>query len=547
MKDWYMFFRKYYFPRRLKIVFYIMFSIIHKITLWFIPIYTQNLIDVVFLKETTSMLNKYGILLFMILIIFLFSLSSKLFLQDLIENSIQNEMKLNCIKHISEIPYSVFLEKETGYFLQRFNIDIEKVRSIILEIPVMLPINILFVCAMICLMVSLNIHITLFLFFLFPLFFLFSIICLPRIKHYQSCIAKESERINSCLEDNINGNYTLRVNHALSYIESKTKKLLSTLYRFQKKSIFWNMLYESFIINNAMNMALTIIYWYGGYLVLRGEISIGTLMAFSLCFSRLWDATNFIIATPREIKIAKLSLKRYTDFIAIKTEVKSMVNLDDCSCNLIKMDNVSISYNEKIILEKINLCIAQKDKIAIIGENGSGKTTIGNLLLKLIEPSSGEIFYNDINYKSLSSNELTKRINFISADPYLFQTTIKENIIMDVNINNFPSHYLLNEFFVEIKNKWNLDVNKIVTNKGQNLSSGERKLIQIIRGFIKDADVYILDEPLNFVDKEYKDVIISSIDKFYKDKMLLIISHDDSIFSICNKKYKISDKKLIQI
>lgn len=89
-----------------------------------------------------------------------------------------------------------------------------------------------------------------------------------------------------------------------------------------------------------------------------------------------------------------------------------------------------------------------------------------------------------------------------------------------------------------------------MTNKGQNLSSGERKLIQIIRGFIKDADVYILDEPLNFVDKEYKeykDVIISSIDKFYKDKMLLIISHDDSIFSICNKKYKISDKKLIQI
>ena len=86
-----------------------------------------------------------------------------------------------------------------------------------------------------------------------------------------------------------------------------------------------------------------------------------------------------------------------------------------------------------------------------------------------------------------------------------------------------------------------------MTNKGQNLSSGERKLIQIIRGFIKDADVYILDEPLNFVDKEYKDLIISSIDKFYKDKMLLIISHDDSIFSICNKKYKISDKKLIQI
>ena len=116
MKDWYMFFRKYYFPRRLKIVFYIMFSIIHRITLLFLPIYIQNLIDVVFLKETTSMLNKYGILLFMILIISLFSLSSKLFLQDLIENSIQNEMKLNCIKHISKIPYSFFGERKRDIF-----------------------------------------------------------------------------------------------------------------------------------------------------------------------------------------------------------------------------------------------------------------------------------------------------------------------------------------------------------------------------------------------------------------------------------------------
>ena len=128
----------------------------------------------------------------------------------------------------------------------------------------------------------------------------------------------------------------------------------------------------------------------------------------------------------------------------------------------------------------------------------------------------------------------------------MFDCTIKENIILNTDnkydINKFNKFLAQKDIkpLINIFNLNNLNLSTRVSNNSNNLSGGEKKIIQILRGLFLSGDIYILDEPLNYIDKKYKRIFIDFIKKNLANKTLIIISHDEEIFECCNKIYEIN-------
>lgn len=543
MKEVFKFFSKYYKNHKYNIILYELFAILHKGSIILIPIFTQKLIDTATNGNNLSEFMQYGFELCIIILFFITFLCSKYYLQNKIEISILNEIKFTILKKVNSISYNELINKDIGYFIQRINKDSDQIKSLIISDYTSLFINTVFVISIIIIMFKLNIILALILLVLLPTFIILSKTFLPKIAKTNETISQKGESINSYAEEMINGSFTLRTNNSAKYMLDKLKSILGEYYQAQIKETKYEMLFDFVLVTGIMNIATLANYFLGGYLVFMKVFSIGTLVEFTLYFSRLWDPIEFFMEFPKKLNISKVSLYRINELLSMQDDIDGPVT-ELYDFKSIEFKNVTFSYNNKTILDNINLKIKKGDKIGIIGSNGAGKSTFANLLVKIIKPSSGNILYNNTDYNSIDSYAIREKIILIPSDVYLFRVPIIENITLGHNDNY--NNKIINQIGITqlFEGKGN-DSNISIENKGQNLSGGEKKLIQIARGINRNGEVYILDEPLNYVDSQYKKIIIDFINNHFKDKTLIIISHDYEIFDDCNKIYSLENGKLI--
>ena len=199
-----------------------------------------------------------------------------------------------------------------------------------------------------------------------------------------------------------------------------------------------------------------------------------------------------------------------------------------------RKDSFPSEKEEKNILENISLTINKNDKIAILAESGSGKTTLIKLLLGFYKPQSGKILINNIDINDINIKDIRRKINYINQRTLLLNDTIINNMKFgnnksDNEITNLLKNYNLLTLF---KNS----VQQTVDIGGKNISLGMQKVIFLVRGILKESEVYIFDEPLTSLDKETRKKIIKMIGDYTKNKTLVIITHDNEILEIVNKK-----------
>ena len=537
--------KKYYKNRLAKIILYVIFSILHKSSIILIPVLTQRLIDTAVAHNNITQLNHYGLLFLGTVILFILFLSARYYLQNNIETLIVNDIKLELFNKINTIPYEKLINKDVGFFIQRLERDCNQIRELIISNYTTLFINIVYVLAIIAVMFRLNLLMTLLLLILLPIFVILSKIFVPKIEQLNGKLLEKGETINSYAEETINGNYTLRINNAISYMINKVTNLFHSFFKIQMKEIKYEIIYDFVLVTGMMNIATLVTYWLGGYLVFKNIFSVGTLVAFTLYFSRLWDPIELFMEFPKKIGIAKVSLDRINELLNIGSE--NDANNRNASLDkfeLLELKNIKFSYDDnRMIFNGLNFLVRKGDKIGINGSNGVGKSTLANLLIKIINPNEGDILYNGISYKDIGYVSIRDKVVLIPSDTYLFQTSINENI-------SFGSETVSKKertSFIDLENyftKKGIHFDSIIDNKGQNLSGGEKKLIQLARGISRDGEIYIFDEPLNYVDKNFRSIIIEFIKTNFKDKTIIIISHDPDVFQICDRIYWMNDGKL---
>ena len=208
---------------------------------------------------------------------------------------------------------------------------------------------------------------------------------------------------------------------------------------------------------------------------------------------------------------------------SVKKNDKSFRNGD------IVVSNVYHKYGDKFVLENVSVKINKGEKIAFVGEIGSGKTTIIKLIMGFQPLLMGDITIGGISINNISNTELRDKIFYIPQKPKLFNRTLYENIIY--GLNSPPSK----ESVVQLMNDLNLDVADIFEKKmdenvgveGNSLSGGQRQIVWLLRSIYRPSAILILDEPTSALDPDNKVVMISTIKKLSLGKTVIIISHDD--------------------
>jgi len=209
----------------------------------------------------------------------------------------------------------------------------------------------------------------------------------------------------------------------------------------------------------------------------------------------------------------------------------------------ITLSNIVIQYPKSNLEIKVdNLIINDNDKISITGQSGQGKTSIINLILGNIDSYKGQI---SIDGKDLKDVKLD--IGTVSQEIELFNMSIKDNLCLDKKISDEEIIRYLEELELNEVLLFEDNIYTIVGEKGLKLSTGQKRRINILRSYLMNKDIYILDEPTSNLDKHTEEIVVHFILKYFKDKTLIIATHNEKINDICSKFYTFENHHLIQI
>ena len=217
---------------------------------------------------------------------------------------------------------------------------------------------------------------------------------------------------------------------------------------------------------------------------------------------------------------------------------------------ILEIKNVSFSYRvNNRIFSGLNFTFKQGNIYALLGENGSGKSTLADLLTGLLKPTTGAIFFNGININDFEDDWFLK-VGYLSQTFFLFNETIKKNIILSSEENNFKKDLYeqsiktvqLNDY---INNLPALD-NTEVLDHGKNLSGGQRQKIALARLLYKNTDVILLDEATSSLDRDSAKEICEVMQRIKKHKIIIIITHSDEVVKYCDKVIKINNQKFVE-
>ncbi|MDD2592048.1 MAG: ABC transporter ATP-binding protein [Erysipelotrichaceae bacterium] len=310
-------------------------------------------------------------------------------------------------------------------------------------------------------------------------------------------------------------------------------------------------------------VSLAGILWYGGHQVLIKSLEFGTLMMFTQYSSQFLEPLRQIARLMAELQLAQASAERV---ISLLEEEPKVYDSDEVIAKYgtildpkpaiyekingnIEFKHVYFHYNpQEPILTDFNLKVKAGQTIALVGETGSGKSTIVNMLCRFYEPIKGKILIDGIDYRQRSIGWLHENLGYVLQSPHLFAGTIKDNIrygkldATDEEIIAAAKYVNAHEFIMKMENGYDSDVGE----GGGRLSTGEKQLISFARAVIRQPAIFILDEATSSIDTETEQIIQHAIETLLKGKTSFVIAHRLSTIVSADRILVIRKGKVIE-
>ena len=277
----------------------------------------------------------------------------------------------------------------------------------------------------------------------------------------------------------------------------------------------------------------------GGILVVKGEITLATISILLTYSTKVLDYVHESVYKLREINEFIVAYKKLSELM--KLEEDKETNPDVKLDGDIVFENVMIKLNDNTILQDLNFRIKKNENVAIIGDNGSGKTVISKTMLGFFD-YTGNIYIGKYNIKNVSKKSLRDYIGVVLQDTYLFTDTIKNNI--DITNKNAGDKTIIEvlklaEVYEDVKNFDNT-INYMIGKGGNNISGGQKQRIAIARSLMKENKFLIFDDSLSKLDTKTKIRILNNIIEMQRGT--IIISHDSEVVKKCDKVLFINGK-----
>ena len=460
-------------------------------------------------------------------------------------------LMLGYFKHIFRLPMGFFASRKTGDIVTRFQ-DASIVKDILTGTALTVAIDVAMVTIVGAVLYTTNTE-------LFAITLLMTLISAVLIycfkKPYRKLNRKSMEqgaRLNSQIIESINGVETVKTNscetHVMDRIETEYIKSVKIGFRGGVLNNIQGSL-SSFVMS-AGNLAMLVA---GGYLVIGGEATLGTLVAFMSLAGYFIDPIGRLVSLQLSIQEADISLKRLAEIYEVEEESdieegKDASAIED-GISSVEISDVSFRYGSRpLTLENISMTIAKGQKIAVVGRSGCGKTTLSKLLLKFYTPESGAIRFNGTDAKDIDAFALREKIGCVPQSTELFSGTIKENIVLGLgnvakgDLDHACERSGCTEFI------WHLPAgyDTFLDENGGGLSGGEKQRILIARALLRKPSFMILDEATSNMDFTTERKVYDLIFDKLNGMTMMIIAHRLSTIRKCDSIYVIDGGRIAE-
>ncbi|WQT40951.1 ABC transporter ATP-binding protein/permease [Helicobacter pylori] len=302
------------------------------------------------------------------------------------------------------------------------------------------------------------------------------------------------------------------------------------------------------------SIAIALVIYLGGNEVIRGHISVGAFFSFITALFMLYTPIKRLTRIVSNFQEAFVASDRIHEILEREPAiVDGELTLND-AIHTIEFKKVWLAYTldnldnqERYVLSDISLKFQQNEIIALKGESGSGKSSLVNLILRLYEPSKGEIFINDQKIESITQKSLREKISVVTQRVSIFNGSVAENVAYGLEIDEVKIKECLKKAqaldFVE---KMPHGIESVLDEFGANLSGGQRQRIAIARALYKDAQVLIFDEATSALDNNTEESVKQSILELKQNRLIILISHNPSTLKLATKHVKLEHGHLTE-
>ena len=473
-----------------------------------------------------------SIMVFVIISIFLLkNLSDYLamFFITFLRNGVLRDMRNAMYKKTLDLPLSFFSEKRKGDTIARISADVNEVQTSflsILELIVKEPLTILFT---IIAMLTISMKLTLFVFIFIPVSAYIISLIGKQLKKKSTRAQQEQGIFLSTIEETLGGLKVVKGYNSEKYFNRI----------FQESTQRFFVLSNS--IGNRQNLAspasefmgimvIAILLWYGGHMVLIEKTLNGAsfIAYMGLAYNILTPAKSISKAS-YAIKRGNAAAERVLEILEQENTIKSKKNAvkKDSFDSKIKIKNIKFKYEEETVLKDFSLEVKKGQTVALVGQSGSGKSTIANLLTRFYDVNEGTISIDGIDIKDMNLQSLRGLMGLVTQDSILFNDTIKANISLgklDASDGEIIEALKIANAYEFVKDL-PLGIYTNIGDSGNKLSGGQKQRLSIARAVLKNPPIMILDEATSALDTESEKFVQVALENMMQNRTSIVIAH----------------------
>ncbi|WP_066830512.1 ABC transporter ATP-binding protein [Rufibacter ruber] len=462
---------------------------------------------------------------------------------------IENDLKNEIFAHYQTLPLSFYRRNNTGDLMARISEDVGRVRMY-LGPAIMYGVNLVVLFLMVIpYMLTVDVKLTLYTLLPLPILSVSIYYVNNIIERKSDEIQKSLSGITTFVQEAFSG---IRVLKSFVREQDSHANFTKASDTYRDKSLELNFVNSLFfpLILFLIGLSTIITVWLGGKEVINGSITPGVIAEFLIYVNMLTWPVTALGWTTSLVQRAAASQQRINEFLNTKTDIISQKNLEKDMKGAIVFDEVDFVYPDTGIhaLKKLSFQINPGETLAVIGNTGSGKSTVAALICRLYDATGGRILIDGEDIRDYSLSNLRSQIGYVPQDVFLFSDSIRNNIGFGVdalsedkmlqaakdadvyeNIMRFPQQF-----------------DTVLGERGITLSGGQKQRVSIARALAREPKILILDDSLSAVDTKTENAILNSLHRVMANRTSIIISHRVSSVKLANKILVLDDGVVVQ-
>ncbi len=446
-----------------------------------------------------------------------------------LRNGVLKDIRNDLFKKIIDLPIAYFSEKRKGDTMARIGTDVLEIQYSFLSILAMIvrePLTIIFTIAA---MIAISFKLTIFVFIFIPISgFVISLIG-KSLKKKSDDVQKEQGYFLSLLEETLGGLKVIKAFNAEKEFQDKFETSTNRFFNFSNTLL--NRTNLSSPASEFLGIGvIAVLLWYGGRLVLiDGSLDGEDFIAYMGLAYNILTPAKAISKASYSVKKGNAAAERVLEILETENSLEDTADaIDKTAFNTeISIENISFKYEDNYVLKDFSLTIPKGKMVALVGQSGSGKSTIANLLTRFYDINKGSIKIDGVDIKAIKKDSLRQLEGLVTQDSILFNDTVKNNILLglknktDKDIIDAAKIANAHEFISELPNGYETNIG----DGGNKLSGGQKQRLSIARAVLKNPPIMILDEATSALDTESEKLVQEALEKMMQNRTSVVIAH----------------------